>query len=60
MDIEVEEGTVKLGDKNFEILSLEGHSIGQIGVATEDKVLFCGRCIFQRRKNEEISVSIFI
>ena len=41
VDIEVEEGTVKLGDKNFEILSLEGHSIGQIGVATEDKDLFC-------------------
>jgi glyoxylase-like metal-dependent hydrolase (beta-lactamase superfamily II) len=53
VDIEVGEGIVELGDKKFEILSLKGHSIDQIGVATEDNVLFCGDAFFSEDKMEK-------
>ena len=53
VDIGLEEGVVELGDKKFDILSLEGHSIGQIGVATEDDVLFCGDAFFSEDKMEK-------
>ena len=53
VDFEVEEGIVELGDKKFEILPLEGHSIGQIGVATEDNVLFCGDAFFSEDKMDK-------
>lgn len=50
VDIETEEGILELGDKKFEILPLEGHSIGQIGVVTEDSVMFCGDAFFSEDK----------
>ena len=46
VDIELPEGPVELGNRKFDILSLKGHSPGQIGVATEDNVLFCGDAFF--------------
>lgn len=53
VDIEVKEGVVELDNKKFEIVLLEGHSIGQIGVATEDNVLFCGDAFFCEDKMEK-------
>lgn len=50
VDMEVTEGFVELADKKFEILPLGGHSLGQIGVATEDNVLFCGDAFFSEDK----------
>lgn len=53
VDIEVSEGVIELENKKFEIILLEGHSIGQIGVATEDSVLFCGDSFFSEDKMEK-------
>mgnify|MGYP000085167276 FL=1 len=53
VDIEVAEGSTELDSKKFDIISLEGHSIGQIGVATEDNVLFCGDAFFSEDKMEK-------
>ncbi len=53
VDIEITEDHINLGDKRFEILPLEGHSFGQIGVATEDNVLFCGDAFFSEDKIEK-------
>jgi len=53
VDIEVSEGVIELENKKFEIILLEGHTIGQIGVATEDSVLFCGDSFFSEDKMEK-------
>lgn len=53
VDMVVDEGVVELENKKFEIIYLEGHSIGQIGVATEDNVLFCGDAFFSEDKMEK-------
>lgn len=53
VDIEISEPTVVLGDKTFNILSLKGHSIDQIGVVTEDNVCFCGDAFFSQEKMEK-------
>jgi glyoxylase-like metal-dependent hydrolase (beta-lactamase superfamily II) len=50
VDIELAEGPVELGDKKFEIVPLKGHTLDQIGVATEDNVLFCGDAFFSEEK----------
>ncbi len=50
VDIELSEGAVELGDKRFNIIPLRGHSIDQIGVLTEDNVLFCGDAFFSEEK----------
>lgn len=38
----IEEGSIVLNNKKFEIIKLKGHSEGSIGILTEDKVLFVG------------------
>ena len=53
VDMEVTGGIVELEGKKFNIVPLEGHSIGQIGVATEDNVLFCGDAFFSDDKMEK-------
>ncbi|HQE04700.1 MAG TPA: MBL fold metallo-hydrolase [Tepidanaerobacteraceae bacterium] len=53
VDLVVDEGITELDNKKFEIVSLEGHSIGQIGVATEDSVLFCGDAFFSEDKMDK-------
>jgi len=53
VDMVVSEGLVELDGKKFEIVVLEGHSIGQIGVVTEDNVLFCGDAFFSEEKMEK-------
>lgn len=50
VDLELDPGTVKLEDKEFEIISLPGHTPGQIGVITEDNVIFCGDAFFSKEK----------
>ncbi|KPU45963.1 hydroxyacylglutathione hydrolase [Oxobacter pfennigii] len=39
-------GVNKINDEKFEIISLKGHSQGQIGICTPDKVCFLGDSIF--------------
>lgn len=53
VDMELFEGSEKLGDAKFEIIPLEGHSPGQIGIATEDNVLFCGDAFFSEEKMDK-------
>lgn len=53
VDIELSEGTVELGDKKFEIVPLRGHTFDQVGVVTEDNVIFCGDAFFSEEKLEK-------
>ncbi|MDI3481885.1 MAG: hypothetical protein PWQ97_1540 [Tepidanaerobacteraceae bacterium] len=50
VDIELSEGPVELSDRKFSIVPLKGHSIDQIGVVTEDNVIFCGDAFFSEEK----------
>lgn len=50
VDLELIPGSVELGDREFKIISLPGHTPGQIGIATEDNVIFCGDAFFSREK----------
>ncbi|WXR61661.1 MBL fold metallo-hydrolase [Peptostreptococcaceae bacterium AGR-M142] len=45
-DIEELGQNIKLNDHKFEIVSLKGHSNGQIGILTEEKVFFIGDALF--------------
>ena len=42
----ISEGQIKLGDMKFQIFDLKGHSNGDIGVLTPDKVLYVGDALF--------------
>lgn len=42
IDKVVNPGVLNINDKNIEIIELKGHTIGSIGVLTEDKVFFVG------------------
>ncbi len=42
------EGETKLNNEKFGIIDLKGHSIGSIGVLTEDKVLYLGDSLFNK------------
>ncbi len=42
----LEEGEIKLNNEKFNIVTLKGHSLGQIGIITEDKVLYLGDALF--------------
>ncbi|HHW03708.1 MAG TPA: MBL fold metallo-hydrolase [Thermoanaerobacterales bacterium] len=50
VNIELSEGIVELGDKKFEVVPLCGHTPAQIGIVTEDNVLFCGDAFFSEEK----------
>lgn len=43
-------GTCKINDEKFEIISLPGHSPGQIGIATRDRVCYLGDALFSAEK----------
>lgn len=45
-NIEILEKNLKLNDYKFEIIDLKGHSNGQIGILTEEKVFFIGDSLF--------------
>ena len=48
VDFELSYGTNKLNDEKFEIISLKGHSLDQIGIITPEKVCFLGDSIFSK------------
>jgi len=50
VDIELQPGSLELSDKKFEIIELKGHSPDQVGIVTEDNVLFCGDAFFSEEK----------
>ncbi|WP_456397674.1 MBL fold metallo-hydrolase [Desulfurobacterium sp.] len=45
VDIEIEEGDLKIGDAMIKIIPLPGHAPGQIGIVADD-VFFCGDAVF--------------
>ncbi|WP_072725500.1 MBL fold metallo-hydrolase [Tepidibacter thalassicus] len=42
----LEEGEVKLNNEKFIVVDLKGHSLGSVGIITEDKVLYLGDSLF--------------
>lgn len=46
VDFTLEYGTNKINDEKFEILSLRGHSEGDVGIITPEKICFLGDSIF--------------
>lgn len=46
IDEVVYEGQIKLNNEKLDIINLKGHSIGSIGILTEDKVLYLGDSLF--------------
>lgn len=46
VDFILEKGIQKINDEKFEVISLQGHSVGQIGVITPEKVCFVGDAVF--------------
>ncbi|MBV7272985.1 MBL fold metallo-hydrolase [Clostridiaceae bacterium UIB06] len=55
VDFVLNYGTNKIGDEKFEIVSLKGHSIEQIGIITSEKVCFLGDSIFSNEILEKYS-----
>ncbi|MDA8228677.1 MAG: MBL fold metallo-hydrolase [Desulfitobacterium hafniense] len=55
MDFLIEKGKLELGEKNYEILALPGHTYNQIGVLTSDSVLFVGDSLFSEEIMEKYS-----
>jgi len=48
IDYRLEPGTVRINDEKFEIIPLPGHSLGQIGIATRERVCFLGDALFSQ------------
>lgn len=44
----LEPGLCKINEEKFDIISLPGHSSGQIGIATRDKVCYIGDALFSK------------
>jgi Zn-dependent hydrolases, including glyoxylases len=55
VDFVLDYGTNKINDEKFEVISLKGHSIEQIGVITPEKVCFLGDSIFSDEILEKYS-----
>jgi len=55
VDFVLDYGTNKINDEKFEIISLKGHSIEQIGIVTPEKVCFLGDSIFSDEILEKYS-----
>lgn len=55
VDFVLEFGTNKINDEKFEVVSLKGHSIDQIGIITPEKVCFLGDSIFSSEILEKYS-----
>lgn len=46
VDFTLDYGITRINDEKFEILSLKGHSVDQIGIVTPERVCFMGDSIF--------------
>lgn len=46
IDHNLQSGSIRINEEKFDIISLPGHSAGQIGVATREKVCFLGDALF--------------
>ena len=46
VDFILEEGTNKINDEKFEVISTPGHCWGHVAITTPDRVCFLGDCIF--------------
>jgi len=55
VDTVLEYGINKINDEKFEVISLKGHSIEQIGIATPDRVCFMGDSLFSDDIREKYS-----
>lgn len=60
VDIELVQGTVEFGGKKFEIVPLGGHTPGQIGVVTEDDIIFCGDAFFSEEKLQKYPLPFLV
>ncbi|MCT8976202.1 MBL fold metallo-hydrolase [Clostridium sp. CX1] len=55
VDFILDYGINKINDEKFEIISLKGHSIEQVGIITPEKVCFLGDSIFSEEILEKYS-----
>jgi glyoxylase-like metal-dependent hydrolase (beta-lactamase superfamily II) len=55
VDFTLDYGINKINDEKFEVVSLRGHSIDQIGIITPEKVCFLGDSIFSNEILEKYS-----
>ncbi|MBC2581586.1 MBL fold metallo-hydrolase [Clostridium sp. DJ247] len=56
VDLTLDYGINKINDEKFDIISLKGHSIEQIGVITPERVCFLGDSIFSENILEKYSL----
>lgn len=56
VDFVLDYGTNKINEEKFEVISLKGHSIEQIGIITPEKVCFLGDSIFTDEILEKYSL----
>lgn len=59
VDYVLEYGINKINDEKFEVISLKGHSIEQIGIATPDKVCFLGDSLFSDNIMKKYSFPLY-
>ncbi|OMH41287.1 MBL fold metallo-hydrolase [Desulfurobacterium indicum] len=55
VDVEIEEGEIKIGDAVIKIVPLPGHAPGQIGVVADD-IFFCGDAVFAPEVIEKVVI----
>lgn len=46
IDHHLQAGTIRINEEKFDIIPLPGHSLGQTGIATREKVCFLGDALF--------------
>jgi len=57
---QIESGVVDIGDAKFTIIPLPGHSVGQVGVLTEDNVLYAGDAIFTQKTLRKHPIPFYV
>lgn len=56
----IKQGQFKLSDIKFQAYELTGHSNGDIGILSPDKVLYVGDTLFDYPYNEKIWFSLYL
>jgi glyoxylase-like metal-dependent hydrolase (beta-lactamase superfamily II) len=56
VDVVLKEGSIRLQDQTFEIIPLAGHTWGQIGVITPERVCFVGDSVFSHGTLDKYSL----